>query len=169
MLVNANETVTLENDGFHFVVGALVEVCSDEKGLRGAWFLGTIVELKRHFRFVVEYEALVDDDSKPLREELDIRHIRPRPPKTDDVAEFKFFDEVDAFHNDGWWVGIVTKVLGDSKYVVFFRSFKEEMEFHHSQLRLHQDWMDRRWVMASKVLYMIAMLDKQAYSTSPYV
>jgi len=38
VLVKVDETVTLENDGFHFVVGALVEVCSDEKGLRAAWF-----------------------------------------------------------------------------------------------------------------------------------
>ncbi|RHN51886.1 hypothetical protein MtrunA17_Chr6g0474131 [Medicago truncatula] len=38
VLMKADETVTLENDGFHFREGALVEVCSDEKGLRGVWF-----------------------------------------------------------------------------------------------------------------------------------
>ncbi|RHN51549.1 hypothetical protein MtrunA17_Chr6g0469861 [Medicago truncatula] len=38
VLIKADETVTLEKDDFHFREGALVEVCSDEKGLRGAWF-----------------------------------------------------------------------------------------------------------------------------------
>jgi hypothetical protein len=149
--VKAAETVTVEKDDFKFKEGALVEVCSDEDGFKGAWFCATIVELKGRSKFVVEYDSLLDDDSKLLREEISLLHIRPRPPITADVAEFKFLDEVDAFYNDGWWVGLVAKVLGDSKYIVYFRNSNEELEFQHSQLRLHQDWMDGKWVMASKV------------------
>ncbi|WJX13398.1 hypothetical protein P8452_03789 [Trifolium repens] len=150
--VKAAETVTVEKDDFKFKEGALVEVCSDEDGFKGAWFCATIVELKGRSKFAVEYDSLLDDDSKLLREEISLLHIRPRPPITADVAEFKFLDEVDAFYNDGWWVGLVAKVLGDSKYIVYFRNSNEELEFQHSQLRLHQDWMDGKWVMASKAL-----------------
>ncbi|XP_058779007.1 protein AGENET DOMAIN (AGD)-CONTAINING P1-like [Vicia villosa] len=149
--VKAFETVTEDNVDFRFKPGTLVEVCSDEDGLKGVWFCATLVEPKPGCKFVVEYESLIEDDYlKPLREEVSLYQIRPRPPKTDDVDQFKFFDEVDAYYKDGWWVGIVSKVLGDSKYIVYFRNSNEEMEFQHSQLRLHQDWVDHQWVMASK-------------------
>ncbi|KAI5398679.1 protein AGENET DOMAIN (AGD)-CONTAINING P1 [Lathyrus oleraceus] len=150
--VKAAETVTLASDDFKFKEGDLVEVCSDEDGFKGAWFSATLIEAKAGWKFVVEYESLLDDDSKLLREEVSILQIRPRPPKTDDVDQFKFLDEVDTYYNDGWWVGIVSKVLGDSKYIVYFRNSNEELKFEHSQLRLHQDWVDNKWVMASKAL-----------------
>lgn len=151
MRVKAAETVTGDNADFKFKEGALVEVCSDEDGFKGAWFCATLVEPKAERKFVVEYESLLDDDSKLLREEVSMLQIRPRPPKTDDVDQFKFLDEVDAYYNDGWWVGVVSKVPGDSKYIVYFRNSNEELEFQHSQLRLHQDWVDNKWLMASKV------------------
>ncbi|CAK8572543.1 unnamed protein product [Lathyrus sativus] len=150
--VKAAETVTRDKDDFKFKEGDLVEVCSDEDGFKGAWFSATLVEPKAGGKFVVEYESLLDDDSKLLREEGSILQIRPRPPKTDEVDQFKFLDEVDTYYNDGWWVGVVSKVLGDSKYIVYFRNSNEELEFEHSQLRLHQDWVDNKWVMASKAL-----------------
>ncbi|KAL5068848.1 hypothetical protein RYX36_019735 [Vicia faba] len=146
------ETVTGEKTDFKFKEGDLVEVCSDEDGFKGAWFSATLVEPKAGLKFVVEYESLLDDDSKLLREEVSILQIRPRPPKTHEVDQFKFLDEVDTYYNDGWWVGVVSKVLGDSKYIVYFRNSNEELEFEHSQLRLHQDWVDNKWVMASKAL-----------------
>ncbi|CAK8572551.1 unnamed protein product [Lathyrus sativus] len=150
--VKASELVSGDNVDFMFKPGTLVEVCSDEDGLKGVWFSATLVEAKAGWKFVVEYESLLDDDySKLLREEISLFQIRPRPPKTDDVEQFKFFDEVDAYYRDGWWVGVVSKVLEDSKYIVYFRNSNEEMEFQHSQLRLHQDWVDHKWVMASKV------------------
>ncbi|KAI5398701.1 hypothetical protein KIW84_064179 [Lathyrus oleraceus] len=150
--VKASEIMSGDNVEFMLKPGTLVEVCSDEDGLKGVWFSATLVEPKAGWRFVVEYDSLLDDNySDLLREEISLLQIRPRPPKTDDVDQFKFLDEVDAYYRDGWWVGVVSKVLGDSKYVVYFRSFNEEMEFQHSQLRLHQDWVDNKWVMASKV------------------
>lgn len=150
--VKVDETVTEENVSFEVKPGTLVEVCSDEEGFKGAWFSGTLVEVKGEGKFVVEYDSLLDEDSSLLREDVDILQMRPRPPKTAEVAQFEVLDEVDAYYNDGWWVGVVSKVLGDSKYIVFFRNSDEEIEFQHSQLRLHQDWMNGKWVMVSKAL-----------------
>lgn len=149
--MKVDETVTEENVDFKVKPGTLVEVCSDEEGFKGAWFSATLVEVKGEGKFVVEYDSLLDEDSSLLREDVDILQMRPRPPKTAEVAQFEVLDEVDAYYNDGWWVGVVSKVLGDSKYIVFFRNSNEEIEFQHSQLRLHQDWMNGKWVMVSKV------------------
>ena len=86
-----------------------------------------------------------------LREEFDTLHIRPCPPETLVVDRLSRFEEVDAFYNDGWWVGVISMVLGGSKYLVYFRDTDEEIEFKHSDLRLHQDWIDGKWIMASQV------------------
>ncbi|MED6222422.1 hypothetical protein PIB30_064306 [Stylosanthes scabra] len=135
-----------------FSPGMLVEVSNDEEGFQGAWFSATVIEVIGEDRFLIEYKTLVDDDSKLLREEADIWHIRPPPPATSGNAEFSYLEEVDAMHNDGWWVGVIAKVLGDSKYVVYFRNTDEEIEFPNSQLRPHLDWIGGKWVMASKAL-----------------
>ena len=98
------------------------------------------------------YQSLrTDDDSGFLREEFDTLHIRPCPPETLVVDRFSLFEEVDALYNDGWWVGVISKVLGGSKYLVYFRDTDEEIEFKHSDLRPHQDWIDGKWIMASQV------------------
>ncbi|KMT19018.1 hypothetical protein BVRB_2g031140 [Beta vulgaris subsp. vulgaris] len=35
---------------------------------------------------------------------------------------------IDAIYNDGWWVGCISKVLGDSKYLVLFQIFVVEFK-----------------------------------------
>ena len=147
--VKSGEAVKKEEEDF--TAGKLVEVSSDEDGFQGAWFSATVVDVVEKDKFLVEYQTLLDDDSKLLREEVDILHIRPHPLETCAVGEFSFLQEVDAMYNDGWWVGVISKVLGNSRYIVYFRSSNEELEFQQSQLRLHQDWIDGKWVMASKV------------------
>lgn len=103
-------------------------------------------------KFLVEYQNLrTDDDKHFLREEIDTLHIRPTPPENLMVGRFNLLEEVDSFYNDGWWVGVISRVLSGSKYIVYFRGTNEELEFHHSELRLHQEWIDGKWVMASQV------------------
>ncbi|KAK7269449.1 hypothetical protein RIF29_22175 [Crotalaria pallida] len=146
--LKAAETVTEKE---RFSVGTPVEVSSDEEGFQGAWFSATVVQVMGQGKFLVEYQSLLaDDDSKPLREEVDNHHIRPRPPQTGVNGQFSQLEEVDALHNDGWWVGVVSEVLDDSRYVVFFRSSNEELEFQNSQLRKHQEWIDGKWITTSK-------------------
>lgn len=135
-------------------VGAIVEVSSDS----GAWFAATVVKVVRKDKFLVEYHGLLADDDSQLREEIDALHIRPHPLDTDVDGQFSILDEVDAFYNDGWWVGVISKALADSRYVVYFRSSNEELEFENSQLRLHQDWIGGKWVMPCKVWIFTATL-----------
>lgn len=137
--------------------GTEVEVTTDEEGFQGAWFAATILETKGKDKFLVEYHSLrTEDDSDFLREEFDILHIRPHPPEIT-VDHFKLLEEVDALYNDGWWVGVISKVLSNSTYIVYFKDSEEELEFQHSQLRLHQEWIDGKWVMASLVYLLPSM------------
>ncbi|CAK7340512.1 unnamed protein product [Dovyalis caffra] len=136
-----------------FSKGMLVEVSSDEDGFKGAWFAATIVEPVGKDTFLIEYKSLrTEDDSDFLREVVDILHIRPAPPETIIVDRFKKLEEVDALYNDAWWVGVVTKVNTYPKYVVYFKDSSEELEFQHSDLRPHQDWINGKWVTPSHFL-----------------
>ncbi|KAK7269709.1 hypothetical protein RIF29_22443 [Crotalaria pallida] len=137
-------------EGGRFSVGTPVEVSSDEEGFQGAWFSATVVRVIGQGKFLIEYQSLlVDDESQLLREEVDTQHIRPQPPQIDTIGQFNHLEEVDVLHNDGWWVGMVSKVLDNSRYVVFFENSNEELEFRHSELRKHQEWIDGKWTMAS--------------------
>ncbi|KAB1200481.1 Late embryogenesis abundant protein 76 [Morella rubra] len=134
-----------------FSKGTLVEVSIDEDGLRGSWFAATIVKAVGKDKFLVEYQSLrTDDDSGFLREEIDSRHVRPYPPETLVIDCFNLFEEVDAFYNDGWWVGVISKVRIGPKYLVYFEDTDDEREFEHSDLRPHQDWIDGKWVRAHR-------------------
>ncbi|KAG5233061.1 DUF724 domain-containing protein [Salix suchowensis] len=136
-----------------FSKGMLVEVSSDEDGLKGAWFAATIVEPVGKDKYLIEYQALrTEDDSDFLREEIDTVHIRPCPPQTIMIDRFKKLEEVDALFNDAWWVGVVSRVNTFPKYLVFFKDSNEELEFQHSDLRPHQDWINGKWVTPSKAL-----------------
>ncbi|XP_052194273.1 protein AGENET DOMAIN (AGD)-CONTAINING P1 isoform X2 [Diospyros lotus] len=136
----------------NFSKGMLVEVSSDDDGFQGAWFAGTIIEQLMEDKFLIEYKSLRnDDDTEFLREEVDNQHIRPYPPDTLVVDHFNLHEEVDALYNDGWWVGVICKVLKGGRYKVYFRGTNEVLEFKHSDLRPHKDWIGGKWVTASKV------------------
>ncbi|CAO2832519.1 unnamed protein product [Amaranthus hypochondriacus] len=148
----AEEKIDNEKEEKYFCKGSLIEVSNDEDGFEGAWFAATVIEVIGKDKFLIEYTDLrTDDDKEFVREEVDALHIRPRPPKAK-VDKFKQSEEVDALYNDGWWVGIISKVLGQSKYLVYFKTTEETLEFKDNELRLHQDWIDGKWVIASKVL-----------------
>lgn len=133
----------------NFKTGTVVEVCSDEDGYKDAWYTARIVEYIGKDKFLVEYMSLVtdDDESQLLREEAFASYIRPCPPPLPPVAKFELLQKVDAWYNEGWWEGSIYKVLTGSKYAVYFSSTNEELEFKHSDLRLHQDWRNGNWVM----------------------
>jgi hypothetical protein len=130
-----------------FKNGTIVEVSSDEEGFRGAWYIGTIVRRVRgKNKFVVEYKTLLADEnsSAPLQETLDLVQLRPLQPP-DHSRSFAFSQEVDAYHNDGWWEGVITAILPDDVYSVFFRGTREQLDFGLSDLRLHREWNNGKW------------------------
>ncbi|KAL2536917.1 agenet domain-containing protein [Forsythia ovata] len=137
----------------NFGQGALVEVCSDEDGFEGAWFAATVIKKLDERKYLIEYENLRnDDDTEFVREEVDSLHIRPCPPDVRQVDRFEVLDEVDALYKDGWWVGVISKVYKNNKYTVYFRGTNENLKFEHSDLRLHQEWINGKWVIASRAL-----------------
>ena len=130
-----------------FKKGAKVEVNLEDPGFRGSWFTGTVIRTvtKKTRKLFIEFDNLRSDDgSKPLREHVNVILSRPIPPR-ESVRTFKF-EEVDAYYNDGWWEGVITKVHGGDMYTVYFRPSKEEIVFSGSDLRLHREWVHGNWV-----------------------
>ena len=48
-------------------------------------------------------------------------------------------------------MGVITKVLNNHEYIIYFLHTKEEMIFNHAKLRPHLEFIDKKWVEASKV------------------
>ncbi|XP_030515185.2 protein AGENET DOMAIN (AGD)-CONTAINING P1-like [Rhodamnia argentea] len=136
-----------------FAKGALVEVRSDEDGLQGSWFAATIINKAARNQFFIEYQTLRAEDSSSeyLREQVVSSCLRPYPPETIVVDPYEQNASVDALYNEGWWEGIVERPLAGMWYQVYFKGTRDRMEFHHSELRPHQDWVNGKWVMPSRV------------------
>ncbi|KAG8379540.1 hypothetical protein BUALT_Bualt07G0099600 [Buddleja alternifolia] len=126
-----------------------IEVCSKEEGFLGSYYEAIIVaKITRNNQYVVEYKTLVEDDlSAPLREVVSADEVRPPPPPPE-RPPMQFFcgDRIDAFDNDGWWVGTVSGMnVDEGKYYVYFELFTVEIAYHPSKLRLHQNWNKGKW------------------------
>ncbi|KAK1560158.1 hypothetical protein Q3G72_022989 [Acer saccharum] len=144
-----------------FRKGSLVEVTSNLDGFRGAWFVARVVKAPRSSArrstrkstFLVEYLNLLSDDGmQPLREHVSFGFIRPIPPfEMHDDQKFQINDVVDGYYNDGWWVGVVYHVWEDSKsYTVVFDDPPDSVKFRSSEVRVHLDWVDGKWVQPPK-------------------
>lgn len=153
--------------------GSQVEVCTDEEGFTGAWFEAVILDpnplppssspssstrsgsKKKNAKVYVEYVNLLSDEDghKPLRELVDPDFIRPRPPSpspSQTAKGFELYDVVDAFYKDGWWTGVVTRLLDSFRYTVTFQNPPDELEFGLSDLRFHRQWLNGKWVRPRK-------------------
>ncbi|PHT76810.1 hypothetical protein T459_20332 [Capsicum annuum] len=75
--------------------------------------LQQIINLLRQMTYLLQqYKTLVKDDlSGPLEEVVNLPELRPVPPEIR-VNEFNLCEQVDAFDNDGWWIGMVTAKIG---------------------------------------------------------
>lgn len=132
--------------------GTLVEVCIDEEGFRGSWYAATVVKGTSKGKYLVRFKNLrTDGDKEYLKEAVDAQNIRPYPPEAIMVDGYNLNDQVDALHNDGWWEGVICKILKGGRYKVYFKESEEDMVFEHCDLRPHQDWINETWVMASQV------------------
>nr|GMC48978.1 DUF724 domain-containing protein 6-like isoform X2 [Ipomoea batatas] len=78
---------------------------------------------KKNAKVYVEYVNLLSDEDghKPLRE-----------------------------LKDGWWTGVVTRLLNSFRYTVTFQNLPDELEFGLSNLRFHRQWLNRKWVQPRK-------------------
>ncbi|MBA0827135.1 hypothetical protein Goarm_011933 [Gossypium armourianum] len=82
---------------------------------------------------------------KALRETFHAFDIGPPAPR-ETTRKFKFGEEVDAFHNDGWWEGEITKELENGNFHVYFKRSKEQLEFREDKLRLHRERLNGSWL-----------------------
>lgn len=133
--------------GLMFDVGRKVEVSFDREDSQDAWFPATIQDDLGNGVFRVEY---TDKKGEAVIARVDSRHVRPCPPLLKD-KNFVLLEKVDAFFDYCWWSGVITKELLGSKYVVFFKPMKQDMEIDQSKLRPHMDWKDGKWFTSSQV------------------
>ena len=96
-------------------VGEKVEVLLNEEGFRGARFEATVAARRPGSGgYEVVFSTLVVHHRGPLlREVVAVADVRPRPPPPPPPPEreFKLFDLVEAYHDDGWWPGVVSGLL----------------------------------------------------------
>ncbi|KAL9995729.1 putative Agenet-like domain-containing protein [Helianthus debilis subsp. tardiflorus] len=134
----------MENGVFPtYRAGKKVEITLEEEILRDVWFPATVVEDLGNNRFLVEYKEL-------QRVSIDHHHIRPSAPQFT-VTSFGLLEKVDAFYDFGWWRGVITKKLTDSRYVVYFKHTNKVNEFSHLELRPHVEWKDDGWFTTRQV------------------
>ncbi|KAK2651552.1 hypothetical protein Ddye_011408 [Dipteronia dyeriana] len=148
-----------------FAKDTLVEVSSDEGWLSGGWFVAKVLDppppsttTTAKMKFLVEYQNLhCQDGSKLLRKLVDIKLVRPLPPPPQndehEKQRFEVNDVVDAYRNDGWWVGVVSKVWGEEEqrvYSVLFENLSRRINFRPSELRFHLDWVGDKWIQPQK-------------------
>ncbi|KAJ0743447.1 putative Agenet domain, plant type [Helianthus annuus] len=55
------------------------------------------------------------------------------------------------FYDYGWWSGVITKKLADSRYVVYFKHTNKDKEFSYLDLRPHLEWKDDKWLTSCQV------------------
>ncbi|KAL4562096.1 hypothetical protein LXL04_034288 [Taraxacum kok-saghyz] len=160
--------VSSDEEGFHgsWYVATLVDIVdASPTKTRGS---NKRNRDKKNVGYLVRYAKLFQEDNlnEQLTEVVHPSYVRPLPPRNirrdDDnlltVAEaeteegnggdFQLYDVVDAYLRDGWWIGVVRKVMVDGemkKYVISFESPSENIEFEGSKVRYHVDWINSRW------------------------
>ncbi|CAA2974413.1 Hypothetical predicted protein, partial [Olea europaea subsp. europaea] len=138
------EMVGLMFDGRKLEVSFDIEDCGD------AWFPTTIREYLGNLSFLVEYwSKKIGDKAQNLKVNTTSLHIRPCPPVLED-KRFTLFEKVEAFFDFGWWSGVITKELEDSRYIVFLKQIKKHKKFHQSELRPHMEWKNGKWFTSSQ-------------------
>ncbi|KAK1632683.1 hypothetical protein QYE76_006998 [Lolium multiflorum] len=156
-------------------VGAEAEVRSDDPGFVGSFYDVTVtghLASRGGGRYTVAYSTLVAEDGGLLEETAAAGDVRPRPPR-EGRREFAVHEAVEAFHNEGWWAGVVSAVpppvAGAPRvFQVAFPTSRETMEFEVAALRPHRVFQDGRWVPAAEVVSALAA-GSVSYRNSAYL
>lgn len=136
-----------------FTVGKAVEVSFERYDHRDVWFPATVVEVFGNDSFLVEYQK------SNVRDKVTVGSFQIRPcPRHLKNTNFCLLEKVDAFYDFGWWSGVITKMLADSRYVVFFKQFNLEKEVSGLELRRHMDWKNGTWYTSQVCILSFAIL-----------
>ncbi|KAJ4874583.1 agenet domain-containing protein / bromo-adjacent homology (BAH) domain-containing protein [Raphanus sativus] len=154
-----------EKNGYYLKKGSLVEVLSQDSGIRGCWLRALIVK-KHKDKVKVQYQDIkdADDESKKLEEwvlasrvadsdHLGLRTtgrkiVRPilKPSNETNVGVVGVGMPVDVWWCDGWWEGIVVEKVSEEKFEVYLPGEKKMSSFHRSDLRQSMEWSADEWV-----------------------
>ncbi|KAK4839895.1 hypothetical protein QYF36_025795 [Acer negundo] len=141
----------------------LVEVSCADGWFPGRWFVAKVLDppspsptAPGKMTLLVEYQSLLYG-TKLLRRRVDIKFVRPLPPPPpndeQEQQRFEVNDAVDAYLDNGWWVGVVSKVLGEEEqrvYSVLLGNPSRTVDFRSSDLRFHLDWVGDKWIQPRK-------------------
>ncbi|KAM0890238.1 hypothetical protein ACQ4PT_027170 [Festuca glaucescens] len=144
---------TPSDDSLTLPVGAEAELRSNDPGFVGSFYEITVTgHLVSSASYTVAYATLVADDGGPLEETAAAADVRPRPPPSSARTGFAVHDAVEAFHDEGWWAGVVSAVPGPGPrvYEVTFPTSRETMEFQETALRPHRVFQAGQWVTAAE-------------------
>ncbi|KAM1353688.1 hypothetical protein EV1_032936 [Malus domestica] len=131
-----------------------IEVTGKEKGFLRSYYAARVIA-NMGDNYVVEYKELLEDDERTHCKETVMAHdVRPPHPNqtlpssprdySSAKKKFGFGEQVDAYDNDGWWVGIVTGVKGGF-CTVFFETTWDHIAYPVTHLRPHLEWRNGRW------------------------
>lgn len=141
-----------------FCRGQNVEVSVKEDGFVGSYYEARVVSHLENGLYVVQYKNLLEDDeSQPLTETVYSKELRPLPPSIP-ISGFSTNQKVDAFDNDGWWVGVITRKCEcgcgpNCDYCVYFEASQQEIAYPFSRLRVHQEWVNGKWILSNKLKF----------------
>jgi len=139
-----------------------VEISSQDDNTCHKWYPGNVlatylvdgVEMVK-----VEYFVPSLDEKKRKRSvetRVSIDRIRPQPPPERSGAKksYELMQDVEAFDNGAWCAGKVKVILFDGSCFVSLNNSKEQIYFHHSEMRKPRKWVDGVWEMTKKVKQM---------------
>ncbi|KAK1385028.1 hypothetical protein POM88_022763 [Heracleum sosnowskyi] len=137
--------------GLLFSKGKRVEVSLEKVENCDVWFPAVVEEEAGNDCFLVEYQCLGKNGvPESVRVKVDFLHIRPSPPQF--VKNYDLLEKVDAYIDFGWWSGVITKELPDSKYLIFFKQKNERRTVNQSDIRPHMEWKEGNWFSSSQDL-----------------
>lgn len=137
--------------GLLFNKGKRVEVSLEKVENCQVWFPAVVEEEAGNDCFLVEYQCLGKNGvPESVRVKVDFLHIRPSPPQF--VKNYDLLEKVDAYIDFGWWSGVITKELPDSKYLIFFKQTKIQRTVNQSEIRPHMEWKEGNWFSSSQDL-----------------
>ncbi|XP_034202793.1 DUF724 domain-containing protein 3-like isoform X8 [Prunus dulcis] len=125
-----------------FSHGTAVEINLNEGNLLYAWFPAIYLGELGVNSFLLQYKSSNNRDVKVV---VNGHQIRPQPPKSG-KRDFNLMEMVDAFYDMGWWVGEITQILTEEKYMVRSKFTKQVKECSPSELRPHVEWTERGWI-----------------------
>ena len=141
--------------------GSVVEVTMQEEGLVGMKATATVVALDGK-KVQIEHDAFNDegDESKKLREWVNVRILTPPPPPPPDgfIASLKVGSKLEVFFEDGWWeVTLLKKEASTSSkqpFLVGSAMYNTERQASSAELRPSWSFKGGRWQADTSVVAM---------------